>query len=231
VDVAARAGEAGCVPTCVCSAGNDVTASRGAGGISSAANTSSGSASTGGAVNDTGAAEGGAIGASSSITAVSIFSSPGSSGAMLGGAGVFGGSTLEGGAVNTGRCVVDGVMKRGLDTGGSAVGVAGRTGATGGGSMGCGTALVTTARGGIAGDFPASGGRTGEVEERKAAGGCSFCSMIAFSASPGLDIFDRSILGRSSSELARWRTSRPEPCCSRTYLRTRAASSSSMELE
>jgi len=216
---------------CGCSTGDDAIASRGAADTSSAANASSGSASTG-----TVAAEGGAWGASSSTTAVSISSSPGCSGVLIGGAGTFGGSTLEGGGANTGRCgaTVAGVIKRGLDTGGSTAGEVERVDATAGGSTGCAAgaaALVTTARGGIAGAFPASGGRAGEVEERKAAGGCSFCSMIAFSASPGLEIRDRSILGRSSSELARWRTSRPEPCCSRTYLRTRAASSSSMELE
>ncbi len=198
------------------------------------ADSSSGSTSTGVAITGTGAAESGAWGASSSTTAVSISSSPGCSGALIGGAGGFGGSTLEGGGANTGRAAVDGVMKRGLDTGGSAAGEVDRADTTGDGSTGCaaGTAgLVTTARGGTAEAFTASGGRMGGVEGRKPADGCSFCSMIAFSASPGLEILDRSILGRSSSEVARWRASRPEPCCSRTYLRTRSASSSSIELE
>jgi hypothetical protein len=194
------------------------------------ADTSSGSASTGVTATGTGGAEG-AWSASSSTTAVSIFSSPGS-GVLTGGAGAFGGSPFGVGGANTGRCgaTVAGVMKRGL--GGSA---AGGVDATGGGSTRCATgvaALVTTARSEVAGTFAASDGRMGGAEGRKEAGRCSFCSMIAFSASPGLEILDKSILGRSSSELARWRASpRPEPCCSRTYLRTRSASSSSMELE
>jgi hypothetical protein len=222
------------VGTCGCSTRDGANASRGAGGTGSTASTSSGSTSTGGAVTGIGAVESGAEGASSSTTAVSIFSSPGCSGALILGAKGFGGSTFEGGGANTGRATVDGVMKRGLDTGGSAAGEVDRADATGGGSTGCAVgaaALVTIARGGTAGAFTASGGRMGGVEGRKPAGGCSFCSMIALSASPGLEILDRSILGRSSSELARWRASRPEPCCSRTYLRTRSASSSSMELE
>jgi hypothetical protein len=220
------------VETCGCSTGDGANASRGAGGSGSTANTSAGSTSTGGAVTGTGALESSAGGASSSTTAVSIFSSPGCSGALILGAKGFGGSTFEGGGANTGRATVDGVIKRGLNTGVSAAGAPDR--ADWGGSTGCAAgaaALVTTARGGAAGAFTASSGRIGRVEGRKPAGGCSFCSMIALSASPGLEILDRSILGRSSSEAARWRASRPEPCCSRTYLRTRSASSSSMELE
>ena len=208
-----------------CSATGGAIVSRGAGEISTT-NCSSASTSTGGA-----------WGASGATTAVLICSSLGGSGELIGASGAFGGSTFGGGAVNTGRwgTTVAGVMKRGLGAdGGSAAGAAERSGATDGGSAGGAAgaaALVTTTRGGVAGAFPISGGRGETADGRAAQGGCSFCSMIARSASPGLEIFDRSILGRSSSELARWRASRPEPCCSRTYLRTRSASSSSMELE
>jgi hypothetical protein len=212
---------------CGCSTRGGSTKSKGGADATSTTGSCSGSTSTGAAA----IGAGGAWEISGSITAVSIFSSLGCSGVLAGVTGTFGGSTFEGGA-NTGRDVATdaGVMKRGLE-GGSAAGVD----ASGAGvSTGCaagGAALVTTTCGGAAGAFP-SAGRARGAAGRKAAGGWSFCSMIALSASPGLEILDRSILGRSSSAAARWRPSpRLEPCCSRTYLRTRSASSSSMELE
>ena len=196
----AEAGEALAAEGCGRSSRGGATDSRGGTDETSMAGSCSGSTSTGAAANGMGGA-GGAWEISGSRTAVSIFSSPGCSGVLTGVTGTFGGSTFEGGA-NTGRddATDAGVMKRGLE-GGSAAGAD----ATGDASTGCaagGAALVTTTRGGATDAFT-SGGRATGTEGRTAADGWSFCSMIAISASPGLEILDRSILGRSSSELAR----------------------------
>ena len=129
--------------------------------------------------------------------------------------------------------------------GAAAAGVAGATGvdgadvAAGGVAAGGATAgrvTTTPGRGGVA-----TAGRCGGVAiaGRCCGGGatagrecacCSAClrSRIAFSASPGLEIFERSILGSPEAAAERAPLDGEPP---RRYTRTRSASSSSSELE
>jgi len=131
--------------------------------------------------------------------------------------------------------------------GAAATGAAGAAGATGedgadvaaggvaAGGATAGRVTTTPGRGGVA-----TAGRCGGVAIAGRCGGggatagrvcacCSAClrSRIAFSASPGFEIFERSILG-SLADAERAPLDDAPP---RRYVRTRAASSSSSELE
>ena len=124
-----------------------------------------------------------------------------------------GGATAAGGRSGGRRCAtLSGVTIRGARSG--AVGAAG---GVGGATVRAAGGRVTIARGG--------GGAAGVST-------ASLRARMAFSASPGLEIFERSIFGRNSSPPGRVRlAAAPPPLISRTYLRTRSASSSSTELE
>jgi len=128
--------------------------------------------------------------------------------------------------------------------GAAATGAAGATGvdgadvAAGGvatGGVNAGRVTTTPGRGGVA-----TAGRCGGVAIAGRCGGggtagrvcacCSAClrSRIAFSASPGFEILERSILGSLAAAAERAPLDGAPP---RRYVRTRAASSSSSELE
>ncbi len=124
-----------------------------------------------------------------------------------------------------GRATDCGVIIRGTCAGFSgAGGAAGAAGFSAAGAAG----LVTAVLAGAAG----LGASTGAFAAGRAGAGCaacSFSSVMAFSTSPGLEIFDRSIFGRDSSiTLAAFEEG---PCCPAKYFLTRSASSASMELE
>ncbi len=116
-------------------------------------------------------------------------------------------------------------MKRGLcsGAGGSAAGTAGAAGFAAG---------FTGAAGACAAGFTGSAG-FGGATGRAAAGGCAVCCVMAFSTSPGFEIFERSIFGLNSScaGAALREVDPPPPDCPAKYARTFAASSSSIELE
>ncbi len=134
----------------------------------------------------------------------------GSAGAAEGGgtaATGLGNSTVE----TCERCATDsGVTKRGARS------------TTGGAGLAA-TGLLTIALGG------AGGGATGGRDETTVSALGSLRARMALSASPGLEIFERSILGRNSSPPLRWRLA--VPLVSWKYLRTFSASSTSTELE
>ncbi len=115
---------------------------------------------------------------------------------------------------------VDGAgVAGGVDTGGA---TAGRVTTTPGGG-----GVATAGRCGGAATAGRCGGTAAAGRECAC---CSAClrSRIAFSASPGLEIFERSILGSPAAAAERAPLDGEPP---RRYTRTRAASSSSSELE
>ena len=123
--------------------------------------------------------------------------------------------------------------------GAAAAGADGTTGAAGATWVdGCVTGGVATG-GATAGRVTTTPGRGGVATAGRCGGGatagrecacCSAClrSRIAFSASPGLEIFERSILGSPEAAAERAPLDGEPP---RRYTRTRSASSSSSELE
>jgi len=116
----------------------------------------------------------------------------GAAGLAAGGAGGAAGGT---GTLATGRATLCGVMKRGAGAGG----VGGAAGLAGTGAAleeaGADGAAVLVSTGGAAGRAGAAGG----------ADAVCCCLVISFSTSPGLEMFDRSILVliSSPSRLAR----------------------------
>lgn len=131
-----------------------------------------------------------------------------------------------------------GCCEWGVATGALGAAAAGATGATGvdcdgvaaggGAAEGVTAGRVTTTpgRGGVATAGRCGGGATAG----RVCACCSAClrSRIAFSASPGLEIFERSILGSLVAAAERAPLDGAPP---RRYVRTRSASSSSSELE
>jgi hypothetical protein len=122
--------------------------------------------------------------------------------------------------------------------GGATTGRAGTTGAAGGAFTGTGTATDLVAAGVTAAGFSAGACVIGGAAERDAAGGttASFRCVIAFSTSPGREMFDRSILVFISSSPRVTREldlpAADEPSAEeRIYTRTFSASCSSRELE
>jgi hypothetical protein len=153
-------------------------------------------------------------------------------------AGAGGGACTAGGAADAGGAgaTAGGAGGGAGRAGGSAAGAAGATcgGATGAAGRG-GTAAGAAGRGGATGiaGFAAGGGDGGAAGRGGTAAGC-VCWLIAFSTSPGREIFDRSILvliSGSPYELLRLSLARAASCCPAKNLRTRSASSTSMELE
>ncbi len=164
-------------------------------------------ASAGGSVTATwvGAASAGAVGAKEASGGAKAGASGAAGAASTTGGG---GATATGGRTG-GRCwaTVAGVIMRGARSGAG--------GAAGGATVRAAGGRFTIARGG-------GGAGVSTVSLR---------ARIAFIASPGLEILERSIFGRNSSPPARWRAAVGPPLNSRRYLRTRSASSSSTELE
>jgi len=160
-----------------------------------------GTAGAGGAVGAGGAAGGAAAVGGTGVGATGAGGGAGRAGGSTAGAG---GATCAGGAGAAGR-------------GGAGGGAAGRGGATGA------AGFTTGGTGGAGG----AGGRGG------AAGGF-VCWLIAFSTSPGREIFDRSILVLISGSAKcdeRDSLALAASCCPAKCLRTRSASSTSIELE
>jgi len=145
----------------------------------------------------------------------------GAAGLAAGGAGGAAGGT---GTLATGRATLCGVMKRGAGAGG----VGGAAGLAGTGAAleaaGADGAAVLVSTGGAAGRAGAAGG----------ADAVCCCLVISFSTSPGLEMFDRSILVLISSPSRLARDLAGEDCASeaaRKCARTFSASCSSTELE
>lgn len=132
---------------------------------------------------------GGAGGAAAAGTSGAAGATGFSAGGAAGGAAGF--STFDGGMTTAaGRATVCGVMKRGAGFSGA--------GGAAGFSAGDAAGLATTTFGGTGAAF---GGSAGFVAAGRC-GGCdaaSFCSSRAFRMSPGLEAFEKSIFGFSST--------------------------------
>ena len=202
---------------------------RGAGGCGGPATGgvgTAGRAATGGAGGVTGATTGGATGFSTGAATTAGGgggTTEGRGGTTMGGAGGVGGATgFSGGATTAGR------------TGGTAGGggIAGR----GGGAAGVGEVAGAGATG-----FGGAGGATtglatmgGGAGVRIGAAAASFFWVMAFSTSPGREMWERSILVLISSSPRKGRAVLAACVCSaepRMWARTFSASCSSIELE
>jgi hypothetical protein len=204
------------------------TIMRGAGGCGGPATGGGGTGgrvATGGAGGGTGATTGGATGFSTGAATTAGGgggTTKGRGGAATGAAGGVGGATgFSGGAITAGRtggaAGVDEIAGRG----GGAAGVGEIAGGTAGfGGAGGATAGLATIGGG-------AGGRIG-------AAAASFFWVMAFSTSPGREMWERSILVLISSSPRRGRAVLAACVCSaepRMWARTFSASWSSIELE
>ncbi len=169
-------------------------------------------------------------------------------GATVGGTGGAGGAVTAGGAAWTGggAAVGGGAGRGGAGAaGGTLTAAAGGGGGAATGLAGCGTTsrgggaaagggattgAFATGAAGLASAGGLSAGRAG------AAGGGACCLLIAFRTSPGLEMWERSILVLISSASVRLaRGARPVAVCAsaaaRKWCRTFSASCSSRELE
>lgn len=148
-------------------------------------------------------------------------------GAAVGGsaAGASGLAVFGAGTVNVGRTDRSGLMIR-------LAGVGSTTGAAAGGAA---TTFSTGGAGGCgAGGFAATGGTTTGGFGAGGGVGASALRRSKLATSPGLEICERSILVLISDSPERDPPSRPEaeaPPCPAKCLRTRSASSASIELE
>ncbi len=138
-------------------------------------------------------------------------------------------STFDGGITTAaGRATVCGVMIRGVLAGVSGLGGSAAGGAAGFSAAGA-VGFTTTVFAGAAGF---GGSATGLAAAGRGGAGwaaCSFSSVMAFSTSPGLEIFERSIFGFGSSCFEAFAGAWPPWPANHFF--TRSASSASIELE
>jgi hypothetical protein len=155
-------------------------------------------------------------------------------GVMTRGAGATGGTVAATLGVAAGIAGAAGFSAAGATTSGRAAGAgvgafaAGVAGATGDGITGGAGGLVN-------GGTTAGRAATGGVAGRAGGATASFCCVMAFSTSPGLEICDKSILVLISSSPRNGRAERADGVCAsdepRRWTRTFSASCSSSELE
>jgi len=154
------------------------------------------------------------------VCAAGVCGAAGAATSLFAGSALSGFPVLAGGTAKVGRTDRSGLITR---RGGSAAGAGGAA-----------TTFSAAGGAGAAGGFAAAGGvATGRDGGAGGVGGSAFLRS-RFATSPGFEMCERSILVLISDSLAREPPSRAEadgPPCPERCLRTRSASSASMELE